>query len=30
MCKTTSGTFASYLISCKTMPGTVALIFDYM
>ncbi|KHG20104.1 hypothetical protein F383_24583 [Gossypium arboreum] len=25
-----SGTSASYLISFKTLPGTVAPIFDYM
>ncbi|KHF98549.1 hypothetical protein F383_37780 [Gossypium arboreum] len=25
-----SGTLASYLISCKTLSGTVASIFDYM
>ncbi|KHG07460.1 hypothetical protein F383_10480 [Gossypium arboreum] len=25
-----SGTSASYLISCKTLSGTVASIFDYM
>ncbi|KHG22164.1 hypothetical protein F383_09377 [Gossypium arboreum] len=28
--KTTSGTLASYLISCKTLSGTVASVFDYM
>ncbi|KHG21327.1 hypothetical protein F383_15172 [Gossypium arboreum] len=25
-----SGTLASYLISCKTLSGIVASIFDYM
>ncbi|KHG09256.1 hypothetical protein F383_28213 [Gossypium arboreum] len=30
MCKTMSGTRASYMISCKTLSGAVALIFDYM
>ncbi|KHG07229.1 hypothetical protein F383_34213 [Gossypium arboreum] len=30
MCKTMSGTLASYLISCKTLSGTMASIFDYM
>ncbi|KHF98984.1 hypothetical protein F383_37962 [Gossypium arboreum] len=25
-----SGTLASYLISCKTLSGTMASIFDYM
>ncbi|KHG01589.1 hypothetical protein F383_22298 [Gossypium arboreum] len=25
-----SGTLASYMISCKTLFGTVASIFDYM
>ncbi|KHG05686.1 hypothetical protein F383_30934 [Gossypium arboreum] len=24
------GTLASYMISCKTLSGTVASIFDYM
>ncbi|KHG19227.1 hypothetical protein F383_25284 [Gossypium arboreum] len=30
MCKTMSGTSASYMILCKTLSGIVALIFDYM
>ncbi|KHG04150.1 hypothetical protein F383_29577 [Gossypium arboreum] len=30
MCKTMSGTSASYLISCKTLSRTVASILDYM
>ncbi|KHG03941.1 hypothetical protein F383_27625 [Gossypium arboreum] len=25
-----SGTLASYMISCKTLSGILALIFDYM
>ncbi|KHG01559.1 hypothetical protein F383_23098 [Gossypium arboreum] len=30
MCNTRSGTSTSYLISCKTLSGTEASIFDYM
>ncbi|KHG14145.1 hypothetical protein F383_19271 [Gossypium arboreum] len=30
MCKTMSGTLASYLISCKTLFGTEASILNYM
>ncbi|KHG09383.1 hypothetical protein F383_04534 [Gossypium arboreum] len=30
MCKTMSETSTSYLISYKTLSGTVASIFDYM
>ncbi|KHG25494.1 hypothetical protein F383_32478 [Gossypium arboreum] len=30
MCKTMSGTLASYMISCKTTSGTVASIVQYM